>query len=82
MNDPLTGHFNSNLSVPIQQTNRIEIIRGPASASYGSDAMEGVIAVSTNTYVNYIQIRAASSSVDTIVNSKRTSYKLLIQLKG
>ena len=64
MNDPLTGHFNSNLSVPIQQINRIEIIRGPASASYGSDAMGGVIAVSTNTYVNYIQMSAASSSVD------------------
>ena len=64
MNDPLTGHFNSNLSVPIQQINRIEIIRGPASASYGSDAMGGVIAVSTNTYVNYIQMSAVSSSVD------------------
>lgn len=64
MNDPLTGHFNSNLSLPIQQINRIEIIRGPASASYGSDAMGGVIAISTNTYVNYIQMSAASSSVD------------------
>lgn len=45
--DAQTGHFDLNLSVPLDQVERIEIVRGPASALYGADAVGGVIHVVT-----------------------------------
>lgn len=47
MNDPQTGHFNFDLAVPVEDVERIEIVRGPASALYGPDALGGVINVVT-----------------------------------
>jgi hypothetical protein len=38
MSDPQTGHFDLDLAVPLDRVERIEILRGPASAQYGSDA--------------------------------------------
>ena len=49
LNDPLTGHFNSNISIPVHQIDHIEILRGPASAQYGADAVGGVINIITKT---------------------------------
>ena len=43
INDPLTAHFNSNIPISPSEIERIEIIRGSASAEYGSDATGGVI---------------------------------------
>lgn len=45
--DAQTGHFNLNLAVPLEQIERIEILRGPASSLYGSDALGGVINIIT-----------------------------------
>ena len=39
INGPLTGHFNNNIPLGMAEIARIEIIRGPASASYGADAV-------------------------------------------
>lgn len=50
LNDPLTGHFNANIPLPISEIESIEIIRGPASASYGSNAVGGVIHIKTKSY--------------------------------
>ena len=47
VNDPLTGHFNSNLPVTLSEIRRIEILRGPASAVYGPNAVGGVINIVT-----------------------------------
>ncbi|MGM0668652.1 MAG: TonB-dependent receptor, partial [Gemmatimonadota bacterium] len=47
MSDPQTGHFDLNLTVPLDQVERIEILRGPASALYGADAVGGVVNVVT-----------------------------------
>lgn len=47
MNDPQTGHFAWNLTIPLEEIERIEILRGPGSSLYGSDAMGGVIQVVT-----------------------------------
>lgn len=50
INDPLTAHFNSNIPVSMAEIDRIEIIRGPAAASFGADAVGGVIHIKTKAY--------------------------------
>jgi vitamin B12 transporter len=47
VNDDQTGHFHLSLAVPLEAVERIEILRGPASALYGSSAVGGVINVVT-----------------------------------
>lgn len=47
VSDAQTGHFDLDLAVPLEQVERIEVLRGPASAVYGADAMGGVINVVT-----------------------------------
>ncbi len=47
MSDPQTGHFDLDLAVPLDRVERIEILRGPASALYGADAMGGVVNIIT-----------------------------------
>jgi vitamin B12 transporter len=50
INDPLTAHFNSNIPISLSEIERIEIIRGPASAEYGPDATAGVINIISKTF--------------------------------
>ena len=47
MSDPQTGHFDLDLAVPLERVDRIEILRGPASAIYGADALGGVVNIVT-----------------------------------
>lgn len=47
MSDPQSGHFDLDLTVPLERVERIEILRGPASAVHGADAFGGVINVVT-----------------------------------
>jgi len=51
-NDPLSSHFNNNIPVALSEIARIEVIKGPAGASYGSDAVGGLIHIKTKTYLN------------------------------
>ncbi len=46
-NDPMTGHFLSDLPIPLSEIVRVELLRGPAAAEYGADAVGGVIHVQT-----------------------------------
>ena len=50
INDPLTAHFNNNIPVPLSEIERVEILRGPAAAIYGADAVGGVIHFITKTF--------------------------------
>ncbi|MEM7655929.1 MAG: TonB-dependent receptor, partial [Bacteroidota bacterium] len=43
INDPLTGHFNMYLPLSLAEISRIEVLRGPAAAMFGPDAVGGVI---------------------------------------
>lgn len=47
VNDPLTGHFSSYIPVPVSSVSRIEVLRGPAAAQFGSDAVGAVINIVT-----------------------------------
>jgi iron complex outermembrane receptor protein len=47
LNDPQTGHHSMDLPVPLQEVDRIEVLRGSGSTLYGSDAVGGVINVIT-----------------------------------
>lgn len=43
MSDPQTGHHNLNLPVPLSAIDHIEVLRGPAAAIYGINALTGAI---------------------------------------
>ena len=47
MSDPQTGHFDLDLAVPLDRVARVEVLRGPASALYGADAVGGVVNIVT-----------------------------------
>lgn len=47
MSDAQSGHFDMDLTVPLELVERIEVVRGPASSLFGTDAMGGVINVVT-----------------------------------
>lgn len=48
LNDAMTGHFITDLPIPISDIARIEVMRGPAAMAYGPDAMGGVIHIMTH----------------------------------
>jgi iron complex outermembrane receptor protein len=51
INDPLTAHYNTNIPVALSEIGQIELIRGPASTSYGADAVGGIVHIKTKTYL-------------------------------
>ncbi len=52
LNDPLTAHFNTNIPISLSEVGQIELIRGPAAASFGADAVGGVIHIKSKAYIN------------------------------
>ena len=48
-NDPQTGHFLTDFPIPLAEVARVEVLRGPAAAVYGPDAVGGVVHVLTKT---------------------------------
>jgi len=50
LNDPNTGHFNSYIPIAPFEIDRIEILKGAASAIYGSEAVGGVIHIITKSF--------------------------------
>ncbi|MDI9319918.1 MAG: TonB-dependent receptor [Phycisphaerales bacterium] len=50
INDPITGHFNSYMPIAPYEIERIEILRGPAAAVYGAEAVGGVIHIISKTF--------------------------------
>lgn len=51
MNAPLTAHFNANIPIATSEIARIEVLRGPAAAIYGPDAVGGVINIVSKTFL-------------------------------
>ena len=50
INDPLTGHFNSYIPIAPAEIDRIEVLKGSASAVYGTEAVGGVINIVTKSF--------------------------------
>lgn len=50
INDPLTGHFNNNIPIPLHEIDRVEVVRGAGSTAYGADAVGGVIHIHTKAF--------------------------------
>jgi len=64
LNDPLTGHFNSYIPVTPAEIERIEVLRGAASAMYGADAVGGVINIITKSF----STDTKESTVEGVIN--------------
>lgn len=64
LNDPLTGHFNSYIPIHPGEIDRIEILKGAASALYGSDAVGGVIHIITKTFSSRIHTNNVSAGLE------------------
>jgi iron complex outermembrane receptor protein len=62
MSDSQSGHFDLDLAVPLEQVERIEVLRGAASALYGADAVGGVVNVVTRRRGPAFQARAQGGS--------------------
>lgn len=52
LNDAMTGHFITDVPLPLSQIKRIEVLRGPAAMMHGPDALGGVIHILTDATVN------------------------------
>lgn len=65
--DQFNGSRLNQLKIPVSAIKRIEVIRGPGSAVYGSDAFAGVINIITKSAsdVNGTEVAALAGSFDT-----------------
>lgn len=52
LNDPLTGHFSMYVPIHPSEIERVEILKGAASAIWGSEAVGGVVNIITKTFSN------------------------------
>lgn len=50
LNDPNTGHFSGYIPVVLDEIERIEILKGSSSGIFGSDAVGGVIYITTKSF--------------------------------
>ncbi len=75
MSDPQTGHFDLNLTLPLAGVERIEVLRGPASAAYGGDAVGGVVNIVTRDAPGW-EMTAEGGSFATFRGSVRGSTTL------
>ena len=50
LNDPNTGHFTGYIPVSPDEIDKIEVLKGPSAAIYGSDAVGGVINITTKAF--------------------------------
>jgi vitamin B12 transporter len=64
INDPITGHFNSYMPVAPYEIARIEVLRGPAAATYGAEAVGGVIHIITKTFSQFTDTNSRHAQVN------------------
>ena len=62
LNDPITGHFSAYMPIVASQIDRIEILKGPAAAAYGSEAVGGVINIISKTFAAFKKEKTTSGN--------------------
>lgn len=63
--DPQTGHHTMNMMIPLENIERIEIIKGPAARVFGQNAFTGAINIVTKSKVDeQLKINVGSGSFD------------------
>ncbi len=50
LNDPITGHFNAYIPLAPAEIERVEVLKGAASAIYGTEAVGGVIQIISKSF--------------------------------
>src|SRR5690606_23162613 len=73
MSDAQTGHFDLDLAIPLGEIERIEIMRGPATAVYGSDAVGGVVQILTRRGGPTLDASLTAGSFGTLTTSLATT---------
>ncbi len=71
LNDPITGHFSSYIPVAPFEIERIEVLRGPAAAIYGAEAVGGVINIITKTFSRYSKEKKKNANIGMAVGEYR-----------
>lgn len=71
LNDPLTGHFSSYIPVTPSEIERIEVLRGPAAAIYGAEAVGGVINIVTKTFNQFKTEKSKKTNIDFLAGEYR-----------
>lgn len=69
LNDPLTGHFTSYIPIHPSEIERIEILKGAASAIYGSEAVGGVIHIITKIFSGSKNPKPNTAKARTVIGS-------------
>ena len=63
--DPQTGHHTMNMMIPLENIERIEIIKGPAARVFGQNAFTGAINIVTKSKVDeQLKINVGTGSYD------------------
>ena len=65
MSDQQTGHFDLDLTVPLDRVARIEVLQGPASALYGANALGGVVNIVTREGGSAVSASGERATFDT-----------------
>jgi len=71
VNNPLTAHFNASIPIPLSEIERVEILRGPATAIFGPDAVGGVVNIITKTFTRRIPGNKIASTGKVILGENK-----------